>query len=164
MVEQPGAPDASRTSRSGQTRKFLGLPPLAPLLILSHTLCRLACCGHPWSQHSLRATKAPPLTSPPAPRPSMIPAGKEHQWRGVAKIAGRDFGDDQRVVADIDVPGYLAPWPRSRGASGRAWRDIEQLIAEFCKAERPKALELQHALEVTKALKGAGWTPPKNSN
>jgi hypothetical protein len=42
------------------------------------------------------------------------------------------------------------------------WQDIEAIIAKFCEAGHPAAIELDRARQLAKAVKAAGWTEPKS--
>src|SRR6478609_7722890 len=59
------------------------------------------------------------------PRAQMVAAGEEHQREIVAVIALRYFGDEQRVVADVDRPRYLA------GEKRHAVRQPRQAVHDF---------------------------------
>lgn len=86
-----------------------------------------------------------------------------------SKLESSNMGQEEDRVLSSNTGAVTFKFDRFGNGSRRSdfeveisWRDVERLVAEFCKAKLPEALELQHALEVSKALKGAGWTPPAN--
>jgi hypothetical protein len=38
------------------------------------------------------------------------------------------------------------------------------MIAQFSRANHPSAMELEHAIKLSKAVTAAGWKPPEISN
>ena len=60
------------------------------------------------------------------PEAEMIAAGKEHQRAMVAIIAVRDFGDEQRVVTDVEMPYHLAG--EERDIAGKSWQTVDDVM------------------------------------
>jgi hypothetical protein len=89
------------------------------------------------------------------------------------KFLGRESDKFEHSVLHFagqpGLPVVKARFDRFGGGSSRKsdfevlseWRDVEEMIARFCEAGHPAALELKRARELAEAVKQIGWREPE---